>query len=77
LVGGLCTLAARLARRYAIRLPAIRTHAEAALDDGYFGAGGDDVRWDIARLHAGSEPLVPSDAARIGDVLRARIAASV
>jgi len=77
LVGGLCTLAARLARRYAIPLTAIRTHAEAALDDGYFGAGGDDVRWDIARLSAGIEPLVPSDAARIGDVLRTRIAASV
>lgn len=76
LVNGLCTLAARLARRYDIPLSAIRTHAEAALDDGYFGAGSDEVRWDIARLTARPEPLVPADAALVGDLLRARIATS-
>ena len=76
LVGGVCTLAARLAKRYDIPLDAIRTHAEAAFDDGYFGAVDDDVRWDIARLEASPRALVPGDAARIGDLLRARIATS-
>lgn len=74
-VAALCTVARRLADRYAIPLEAIRTHAEAALDDGYFGAGGDDERWDIARLAARSDPLVPADAIATGNDLRARIAA--
>ena len=57
----MCRVAATLARFYGIDVAAIRTHAEAALDDGYFGAEGDDVRWDIARLRPSAEPLHPSD----------------
>jgi hypothetical protein len=74
-IDALCVVARRLADAYGIPLAAIRTHAEAALDDGYFGAGGDDQRWDIARLVARPEPLVPADALATGDALRARIAA--
>lgn len=70
-----CVVAARLAKAYAIPTAAIRTHAEAALEDGYFGCGPDE-RWDIARLAAAPEPLLPSDARRVGDLLRARIAAA-
>jgi hypothetical protein len=73
-VAGLCTVARRLADAYGIPLAAIRTHAEAALEDGYFGAG-DEERWDIARLAARPEPLAPHEAAVTGDLLRARIAA--
>ncbi|GAC1444481.1 MAG: hypothetical protein NVS2B8_02170 [Vulcanimicrobiaceae bacterium] len=71
----MCALVADLARTYAIVVGAdtIRTHAEAALDDGYFGAG-DDERWDIARLHASDSPLVAGDARIVGDRLRERIA---
>jgi hypothetical protein len=53
----------------------VRTHAEAALEDGYFGSG-DDERWDIARLAPSDLALDAAEAARVGDVLRARIAAS-
>jgi hypothetical protein len=74
-IDALCAVARRLAVAYAIPLAAIRTHAEAALEDGYFGAGGDDERWDIARLAPRPEPLTPSEAAATGDLLRARIAA--
>ncbi len=74
-IAALCTLARRLADAYAIPLAAIRTHAESALEDGYFGAGADDERWDIARLAARPDPLVPADAIATGDALRARIAA--
>jgi hypothetical protein len=74
-IDGLCLLARRLADAYHIPDAAIRTHAEAALDDGYFGAGGDDERWDIARLAAREESLAPAEATRTGDLLRARIAA--
>jgi hypothetical protein len=73
----LCTVARRLADVYRIPLTAIRTHAEAALEDGYFGASGDDSRWDIARLVARPDPLVPADAVVTGDELRARIAAAL
>ena len=66
---------ARLAAAYGIALPAIRTHAEAALEDGYFGAAGDE-RWDIARLAPAPGPLDPAEAQQVGDLLRARIAAS-
>jgi hypothetical protein len=69
----LCTVAARLAAAYGIANAAIRTHAEAALEDGYFGAG-DEQRWDIARLAPAASPLVPADALRTGAELRARIA---
>lgn len=75
-IAGLCAVARRLADAYAIPLAAIRTHAEAALDDGYFGADGDDARWDIARLVARPDPLVAADAVATGNELRARIAAA-
>jgi hypothetical protein len=70
---GLCRVAARLAAFYAIDVAAIRTHAEAALEDGYFGAG-DDERWDIARLRAATEPLRPQEAHATGAWFRTRIA---
>jgi hypothetical protein len=74
-IDALCVLAARLAAAYGIPLAAIRTHAEAAVDDGYFGAEDDDERWDIARLAPSVGPLEPREAMLTGDVLRARIAA--
>ena len=72
-IDGLCAVARRLAGVYGIPLAAIRTHAEAALDDGYFGDG-DDQRWDIARLAPRAEPLSEHDATATGSLLRARIA---
>lgn len=74
-IEALCVVAARLAAFYAIPAAAIRTHAEAALDDGYFGAGGDDLRWDIARLAPSSRPLAAAEATAAGDELRRRIVA--
>jgi hypothetical protein len=72
---GLCTVAARIAEAYGIALDAIRTHAEAAVDDGYFGAGAEQ-RWDIARLAPSVAPLDPREARTVGDLLRARVAAA-
>ncbi len=69
-----CIVAAALVKHYAIALSAVRTHAEAALEDGYFGAGGADLRWDIARLAPAGGPLQPAEAATTGDYLRARVA---
>jgi N-acetylmuramoyl-L-alanine amidase len=74
-VEALCVVARTLADAYAIPLAAIRTHAEAALEDGYFGADDDDLRWDIARLEPRAEPLADREAQLTGDALRARIAA--
>lgn len=75
----LCRVAAALASSYRIGVAAIRTHAEAALDDGYFGAGtGDEhLRWDIARLRPSPEPLLPAEATATGDWFRERIAALI
>ena len=73
----LCRVAATLAAFYAIDVAAIRTHAEAALDDGYFGAGSDAMRWDIARLRPSPAPLVPADATAAGDWFRERIDALI
>ena len=72
-----CATAARLCAFYRIPVDAehVRTHAEAAVEDGYFGSG-DDERWDIARLSARPEPLDATEAASVGDVLRARIEAA-
>jgi hypothetical protein len=70
----MCRVAARLAAFYAIDVAAIRTHAEAALADGYFGAGSDELRWDIARRRPSTEPLAPSEATATGDWFRSRIA---
>ena len=75
-IDALALVVRRLADAYAIPYAAVRTHAEFAVADGYFGAGGDDVRWDIARLAPSAEPLEPSEAATTGDFLRARIAAA-
>lgn len=71
----MCALAARLAVRYEIPLAAIRTHAELAIEDGYFGSDADDLRWDVARLHASSEPVDPAEASATAERLRARIGA--
>jgi hypothetical protein len=67
-----CALAAQLRGIYKIELPAVRTHAEAAVEDGYFGCG-DDRRWDIARLRPSPGPLTPHEARDVGDELRARV----
>ena len=69
-----CEVAARLAAFYDIDVAAIRTHAEAALDDGYFGWEDGELRWDIARLQPSPEPLRPSEAVTTGDWFRNRIA---
>ena len=68
---------ANVCRFYDIAVDAkhVRTHAEAAVDDGYFGCG-EDERWDIARLQAAPGPLAPSDAARAAAELRSRIRAA-
>ena len=75
----MCRVAAALARFYGIGVDAIRTHAEAALDDGYFGAGTRDEhrRWDIARLRPSPEPLLPVEATVTGDWFRERVAALI
>jgi hypothetical protein len=73
-IEALCFVAAALVRFYAIASADVRTHAEAALDDGYFGAESGEVRWDIARLEPSSEPLRSGEALAVGDILRRRIA---
>ncbi|MBV9440634.1 MAG: hypothetical protein JOZ24_11635, partial [Candidatus Eremiobacteraeota bacterium] len=72
-IDALVHVAAQLARFYAIPTAAIRTHAEYALADGYFGAASDDLRWDIARFAPSPEPLLPREATAAGDALRERI----
>jgi hypothetical protein len=69
-----CATAARLCTFYAIAVDAehVRTHAEAALEDGYFGAGPDE-RWDIARLRPSAQPLAAAEAREVGDLLRERV----
>jgi hypothetical protein len=74
-IDALCAVARTLADAYGIPLAAIRTHAEAALEDGYFGADDDGLRWDIARLEPRDEPLAEREAVLTGELLRARIAA--
>jgi hypothetical protein len=74
-IDALCVVARTLADAYRIPLAAIRTHAEAALEDGYFGAGSDESRWDIARLEPRPQPLEAREAIATGNELRARIAA--
>lgn len=71
-----CELAAQASTAYriAIDVESVRTHAEAALVDGYFGAG-PDQRWDIARLTPSPQALEAADALRTGELLRARIRA--
>jgi hypothetical protein len=74
---GMCEVAATLGAFYGIDAAAIRTHAEAALADGYFGAGPGHQRWDIARLRPSPAPLEPAEATRAGDWFRERIAALI
>jgi len=69
-----CVLAARLVAFYDIPLAAVRTHAEAALEDGYFGAAAIDERWDVARFEPSSAPLLASEARACGERFRTRIA---
>jgi len=78
LIGALCRVARVLAGFYEIPIvpEAVMTHAEAAVADGYFGSGSDEVRWDIARLQPSPRPLVPGDAALVGELLRANIIAA-
>jgi hypothetical protein len=77
LVTALCAVAARLCAFYAIEVEAatVMTHAEAALEDGYFGAE-EDERWDIARLAPSPAPLQRAEAGMVGEHLRAMIRAS-
>lgn len=72
----LCATVADVCRFYAIPIDAghVRTHAEAAVADGYFGCGTDE-RWDIARFEAAPWPLRAAEAERAGAELRARIRA--
>jgi hypothetical protein len=73
-VDALCKATQAIAYAYDIPVDAdhVMTHAEAAIADGYFGAKGDDERWDIARLRASPLPLMRDDALATGDELRAR-----
>jgi N-acetyl-anhydromuramyl-L-alanine amidase AmpD len=73
-IDALCRVAATVAAFYGIDVAAIRTHAEAAVDDGYFGAGADALRWDVARLRPSDAPLECAAAGAAGDELRRRIA---
>lgn len=73
-IDALCIVSAALVRTYGIALADVRTHAEAALIDGYFGAESDEARWDIARLEPSREPLRAEEARCVGDALRHRIA---
>jgi hypothetical protein len=73
-IEALCIVSAALVRTYGIALADVRTHAEAALDDGYFGAESDEFRWDIARFVPLREPLRSDEARKAGDALRRRIA---
>jgi hypothetical protein len=74
MVGALCEVAARLCAFYQIKIDAasLMTHAEAALQDGYFGTGTEE-RWDLARLAPSPAPLGAAEAIAAGDYLRERI----
>ncbi len=79
LIDTLCAVAARIAASYAIPVDGehVRTHAEAAILDGYFGIHADDERWDIALLQPQARALEPADAIQTAGVLRKRIAALI
>lgn len=74
MIDGMCGVAAAIATHYGIPVDAehVMTHAEAAVQDGYFGTA-EDERWDIACLQPVTGSLTAADAERTGDVLRARI----
>ena len=71
-IDALCLLAARIAAFYRIEIAphTMLTHAEAAIADGYFGAGSEETRWDIARLAADRAPLSEEDARNTAEELR-------
>ncbi len=71
-----CALVARLCGAHGIPIDAahVRTHAEAALDDGYFGSGQQE-RWDIARVRPGPGPLDSREARDTAEYLRERVRA--
>ena len=75
-IDAMSSLVARIAATYGIPIDRehVMTHAEAAVDDGYFGSG-EGERWDIARLAPRVDPLTKHDAREAGDALRARIRA--
>jgi hypothetical protein len=73
----LCRVAARLVAFYGIDVAHVRTHAESALLDGYFGSDLQAMRWDIARLRPSPEPLQTTEAASTGGWFRDRIAGMV
>lgn len=77
LLGAACAVVKRICTAYALPIEAhcVRTHAEAALDDGYFGAG-DEQRWDIARLAPSPRALEAQEALATGELLRARVRAA-
>jgi hypothetical protein len=78
-VDALCRVAAGLLQAYGLDVDPDRvgTHAEAAIEDGYFGVGGEDVRWDIARLAPSDHSLTEEDARVTGAILRERIQAYI
>ncbi len=76
-ISALCSVSAYVARWYRIGIACIQTHAEVALVDGYYGAGADDRRWDLARLAPARGNLIAAQAEAAGDFLRAQIAAQI
>ncbi len=74
LIDALCLVGARLASFYGVPIDAdhVMSHAEAALQDGYFGTKPEE-RWDIARLVAEPRALEPNDAIVTGEELRSRM----
>ena len=76
LIDGLCRVGAYLADYYGVPIDAehIMSHAEAALQDGYYGTA-ESERWDIARLRAEPRPLEPNDGIEVGEELRRRMRA--
>jgi hypothetical protein len=73
-IDALCLVGAKLAKYYGVPIDAdhVMSHAEAALQDGYYGTKPEE-RWDIARLSAEPRPLVPQDGIDVGEELRARM----
>jgi hypothetical protein len=76
LIDGLCRVGAYLADYYGVPIDAehIMSHAEAALQDGYYG-NAESERWDIARLRAEPRPLEQNDGIEAGEELRRRMRA--
>ena len=75
-LGLACRVVAEACAFYGIAVDArhVRTHAEAAVEDGYFGCA-HDQRWDVARFVPSAEPLIAAEARAAGERLRERIRA--